>query len=367
MNATIKLLKQLMEFHPVSDDIKSVNKCVSFLENYLSSHNVYTRLEKLNNRRILYAGTYETKTPSLLFNAHLDVVPADAGGFTFKQKNGWIFGRGSADCLGNSAVLAQMLIHCKGRADAGVIFSTDEEIGGYTTKAMIDKGYCGKVLLILDKIGPAYEVALAQKGVLTLKLIARGKSCHGSEPWTGKNAIDRLIQGYTKIKTLFPAIKKGNEWHTTVSANVVSAGTVFNRVPDYAEMILDIRYTEETLPKLLARRIRDISGLKVKIESIYPLIYCERSEIVSELIGAMQQSLKHKIKITRLNAATDARYFAALKLPIIMLGIPSKNPHASDEKAQIKGMLLYQKMFESLCGLRLNALCKSGRKDIKPA
>ncbi|MFC1461640.1 M20 family metallopeptidase [Verrucomicrobiota bacterium] len=355
MNATVKLVKQLMAFRPVSADQPNVNACVEFLRDYLARHKVYTRIEKLKRRAILYAATRRIKAPSILFNAHLDVVPADEKNFRFRERSGWIWGRGSGDCLGNCAVLAQVLIQCRGQADAGAIFSTDEEIGGHTTRVMVDKGFRGKVVIIMD--GGGYRMGVAQKGILTLKLTASGKACHGSAPWLGKNALDRLIGGYLKVKKIFPPVKKGDEWHTTCSANVMSAGTVFNRVPDRAELILDIRHTGNTSARKLVRKIRTVSGLKAEVLAQCPVVHCdERSVILRELRKFMETSLKHRIDTVRMNGATDARHFTVLNVPIVMIGIPGKNAHADNERANIKGMLAYQAMLENLCKHSLPSL-----------
>ncbi len=359
MIPTVKLVKQLMEFQTVSEDIQNINKCVDFLKQYLETNGVYTRLEKLKTRKILYAAVRKTKTPAILFNAHLDVVPAADKMFRLKKQNGCIYGRGTADCLGNCAVLAQVLIQCRDRSDVGVIFSTDEEIGGNTTRAMIHKGYRGDIIIIMDSVRDRCDITTAQKGVLTLKLTASGKSCHGSSPWLGKNAIDRLIKGYIKIKTLFPQIKRGDEWHTSLSANMISAGTVFNRVPDHAEMILDIRYTETTSPRDLIGKIRKISGLKIDIEADYPVFCCDEHGIVlQELRSFMAKNLRRRINLIRMNGATDARHFVNLKVPVAMIGIPGKGHHADEERVNIKQMLNYQAMLVRLCMQSLNSLGK---------
>lgn len=351
MHPTVELLKQLMEFRAVSSDVERVNASVEFLRRYLSRAGVYTRVERLGKRKILYGATRKTKSPSILFNAHLDVVPADDETFRFRERNGWIWGRGSGDCLGNCAVLARTLISCRDRADAGAIFTTDEESSGATTAHMVEKGYRGKLILVLDTTGADFEMATAHKGMLTLKLIATGKSCHGSSPWLGVNAIDRLIEGYNKVKALFPPVKPGNEWHTTCSCNMISAGTVFNRVPDRAEMVLDIRHTgSKASAKVLTRRIATVSGLKVEVLTSMPVVRSDaRHPILRELRRFLAAHLKRRIDLKRLNAATDARHFVALNAPIAMMGIPYRNPHASNERAHIKGMLLFQKTIEDLC------------------
>ncbi len=351
MNDTTSLLRQLMEFKPVSADRASVNKAVEFMHKYLAAAGLYTIIENFNGLKILYAAARKTKTPAILFNAHIDVVPADEQTFRFRERNGWIWGRGAGDCLGNCAVLARMLVDCSRGADAGVIFSSDEEIGGDTVVHMLKKGFGSKLVIIMDTTSPGHEISIAHKGMLTLKLIAAGKACHGSAPWLGKNAIDRLIDGYGKIKPMFSTVKPGDEWHTTCSANIIQAGTVFNRVPDRAEMTLDIRFIcTPTAARKLVQKIRKKSGLEVEVQRLIPgVIGNARNRLLTELRTFMAGHLKRHIGVLRMNGATDARHFRLLKAPIAMIGIPYKNPHAADERASIKGMLAYQEMLTDLC------------------
>ena len=345
---TRQLLKKMMAFRAVSGDVPSVNRLADFLSRYLRSKRILTKMEKLDGRKILYASTTKGKRSRILFNAHLDVVPADEATFACKQKGSWITGRGSGDCLGNCAVIAHVLTAVAGRADIGAIFSTDEEIGGKTTACMIDHGYKGDFVIILDAGG--YRIATAQKGVLRIALKAAGTSCHGSAPWRGVNAIDRLIEGYLKVKKLFPRVREGNEWHTTMSANIIHAGTVFNRVPDEAEMILDIRHTEKTSPRELTKRIKSASGLKATVVQKDPVVFCnEKDPQLLELSGFMKKHLRRKIRIVRMNGATDARHFTKLRVPIAMIGIPTSGAHSRIERASIPGMKTYEKMLKKYC------------------
>ena len=362
MNSTIALLKQCMAFQPVSDRLDNVNRLVAFLNSYLKKAGVYTRVETLQGRKILYAATRATQLPAILFSAHLDVVPATDAEFKIREKSGWLWGRGSADCLGHCALLAELLIALKGQADVGVIFATDEEIGGLTTRAMVEKGYRGKLAVIVDTNQPNRELCVAQKGICTIKLTAAGKACHGSTPWLGDNAIDRLIEGYVKVKSLFPAVKPGREWKNTCSANIINAGTVFNRIPDHAEMVLDIRHTEITTPVRLLRDLRKISGLKAECIQTSPVVFCDAQHpVLKQFAQFMSRHLGHPVPISRMNGATDARHFSALKVPIAILGAWGENIHGAGERVNINSLLEHQRMLVALCQTGLPALdaCRS--------
>lgn len=343
-----QLLKKLMAFRAVSADVKAVNRAVDFSRAYLKERGLRTCIEKLDGRKILYASTTSGKKSGVLFNAHLDVVPASADVFRIRERAGWIYGRGAGDCLGNCAVTMNIVSRLVGKADAGLILSTDEESGGLTTRHMVDLDYIGDRIIIMD--GGGYRIVVAQKGVFSLKLSAKGKSCHGSTPWRGENAIDRLIDGYQKIRRFYSRAKKDNEWHTTMSANIIHAGTVFNRVPDEAEMVLDIRHTEKDTPAQIARRIRTTSGLKVQCLRKQPIVFCDaKHPDITTLQTLMQKRLRRKINIVRMNGATDARHFVKLKIPIIIMGVPGKGAHSDGEGVSIKGLKRYEDMLTEYC------------------
>jgi acetylornithine deacetylase/succinyl-diaminopimelate desuccinylase-like protein len=344
-HSTVKLLETMMAFRPVSDDVASVNRLTSFLADYLAGHGVWTRVERVGARRALYAAARKTRKPRILAVTHLDVVPAEPALFTLRRRGDWLMGRGVGDCLGNAAVLAQALIRTVGQADAGVIFSTDEEIGGATTNALAKRGYQGKAVLVLDSEGLMPHLVVAQKGMLTLRLIAQGRACHGSTPWAGINAIDRLLEGYQKVRPLFPPVRADDAWRPTLSANVIRGGTANNRVPDRAELVLDIRWTEAVRPAELLRRIRAKSGLKVEVLAQCPVVTTDpASPVVRDFQLALQHAFGRTPNIRRLNGATDARHFARHGVPIIITSIPYEGPHASCERASARGLLRFEEL-----------------------
>jgi succinyl-diaminopimelate desuccinylase len=235
-----------------------------------------------------------------------------------------------------------------GKARVGAIFSTDEELGGFTTKHMVRKGYAGTLILIAD--GGGYRVGYAQKGRLAVWLRAKGKAAHGAAPWRGANAFDLLIEGYRKVRKLFPPLREGDEWHDTASANVVRAGDAMNRVPDKAEMFLDIRYTGETPKSELVRRIRAASGLTVEAKLVSPQLLGDKNDAhIAALIDFMEQHLGREIDTVRLNGATDARHFVKLRRPIAIIGVPSRGAHAANEAVNIKGLERYRAMLRDYC------------------
>ena len=344
MRPTVDLLSELMACRPVTADVECVNSAVEVVRRHLGDAGLQTCVEDLDGRGVLYASAVPGKTPRVLLNAHLDVVPADEEMFRLREEGGRFAGRGTHDCLGNSAIAAQALIRTKGLASAGVVFSTDEETGGETTEAMVRRGYgAADLVLVLD--GAGYAITTAQKGVLTVSMKASGTACHGAEPWKGENAIDKLVDGYARVRELFPPVRPADEWRNTMIAATIGAGTVHNRVPDEAEMVLNIRYTETTTADELLERLKQASGLTVEARmACPPVFFSDETPAFARLAECMRQTLGRDIDLIRMNGATDARHFAEIGVPVAIIGAPGEDPHGAGECVEADGLAAYEDM-----------------------
>ena len=342
MMATRELMTKLISFQPVSADVDKVNELVDFLHGYLEGNGVHTALEQLGDRKILYAATHPGKTSRILLNSHLDVVPADKKMFTVTQDGDWLCGRGTHDCLGNTALLARLLVQLNNEADIGAVFSTDEELGGETTRFMVERGYSARELvLVVD--GSGNSLVTAQKGVLSLTMRARGQGCHAAKPWEGHNAIDALIDGYQKIRPLFPDVAPPDTWRDTMAATTIQAGTVHNRVPETAEMSLNIRVIEGTEADELLERLRKLSGLEIDVNMQCPPVFCPPDNPrLKALRETMAAHLGREIMIKRSNGATDARHFVDMGVPIGIIGVPGRDLHGDNEALSARGLQDYE-------------------------
>jgi acetylornithine deacetylase/succinyl-diaminopimelate desuccinylase-like protein len=159
-----------------------------------------------------------SKRPVLLA-AHADVVGVEREKWTVDPfagvvKDGYVIGRGAIDFKGGLAVFAQAVLDLAAnrvRLDRDVIFlsEADEEGGLYNTSWLArtawDKIDCEFSLneggwIIQGKDGrPSYvAISTADKGAVSLKLIARGTSTHSSMP-RPDNAIYTLARALTKL------------------------------------------------------------------------------------------------------------------------------------------------------------------------
>ncbi|MEO6398487.1 MAG: M20/M25/M40 family metallo-hydrolase [Tepidiformaceae bacterium] len=268
-----------------------------------------------------------SKRPFMLLN-HTDVVPVqrefwDEEPFSGLIKEGHIWGRGALDMKGLGIVQLVTFLNLKRLGvplARDVIFfaMADEEAGSefgvrwlernhpesLDAEFVINEGGGGTTELFgVER--PVYNVAVAEKGPVWLRLIAEGTPGHGSVPH-GDNAVDRLMRALGAIEqwqrplSVSPGLReyfgrlsragiyKGDPTArglekaaandprvralltNTISATGLTAGVKVNVIPAFAEATLDCRLLPGVKPELfLAELEAIISDPRVRIERIH--------------------------------------------------------------------------------------------------
>jgi len=173
--------------------------------------------------------------PSLLLLSHLDVVAANPKEWSvdpFKGlvKDGFVWGRGTLDMKGMTAVEAMVLKllkrnNVKLKGDVILAATADEEKGGEAGAGWLAENHLDKVRAeyVLNEGGgmaismdgkSIFTVNTAEKGILWFKIKAKGKPGHGSVPGGADNAILRMnkvvekLGNYRAEMTLIPTVRQ---------------------------------------------------------------------------------------------------------------------------------------------------------------
>lgn len=345
----VDLLCDLMRIKSVSTDIHEVNRCVSFLRAKLEAEGLFCQTETFDEgRQALWASNIEGKRPDLLMVVHLDVVPVDSDEqFEPVIDGDTISGRGSVDCKGNSVAAIEALretaADAASGASIGIIFTTDEEIGGNTTRGMVERGYGATKAALVYDAGAKSNIFIAQKGIVELRLVAEGKGGHASCPWQFDNPIFTLMEALARLRAhwdaKYPHVP-GQDWHNSFAPCTLSAGKASNQIPDTATATINIRFIETSTPDEIVEEVRKVTGLKVESSAVSqccffppdnPLIDI-LSEVISESYGGA------KVGHYRMNGATDARHLSPLGVPVAIMGITGSGAHQSDEHASLSSI-----------------------------
>jgi acetylornithine deacetylase/succinyl-diaminopimelate desuccinylase-like protein len=192
--------------------------------------------------------------PGLLFAPHLDTVSV-AGmvvdPFGGEISDGRLYGRGACDTKGTAAAMLWALRERCGRlADlpvaVGFVGLMGEE-AGQPGSIHFARHHGDEFSFAVVGEPTSLETVHAHKGCLWHRLSAVGRSCHGSTPERGDNAIRKLMPVLeallVHLEEAFPRYSDEVLGKPTVSLGTIRGGSSPNIVPDSCEAFLDVRET----------------------------------------------------------------------------------------------------------------------------
>jgi len=321
--------------------------------------------------------------PTLLFNGHMDVVPAGERDrwswdpFGGETRDGYVLGRGATDMKGGLAGLLVALRKIAAFDDlrGRVLFMAvaDEETGGeFGTRFLLERGYTGDGCLIAEPSGQ--NPTIGQKGNLWLNAIAEGNSAHGSlSPLVGENAIRKMSEVIEAVYSLWdvewpsPDLARELIEHSqsmlnaegltapaealrrvTVNVGKVHGGEKVNMVPGRCTAEFDLRIpigvsTGEVLQEL-KRRVRDRFPTGVAVEpktTPNEANFTDPKEpFVQNVLSAIRAVTGKESQPMLQWASSDARYFRHLSIPTLQFGPAElEGIHSTDERVKIRDLI----------------------------
>jgi succinyl-diaminopimelate desuccinylase len=301
---------------------------------------------------------------TLIFNGHLDVVPAGDPSqwkyppFQGKLSKGRIYGRGASDMKSGIA----SFIHALSTIDRSKLsfhqgavilhLVSDEESHGHQGMGFLSQrgGIRGDAALVGEPTD--LQPVIAQKGALWLRISTLGKSAHSSKPHLGVNAIEKMI----KLMERLSSIPLGKEHpllgKPTLSIGTIQGGTKINVVPDRCEIEVDRRMLpgekkEEVLGKL--KGVLDLLQsqdpfFKYRMEEIdfaEPSEVNPEEEIVKMGVEAIQKVMGKKPLLRAFSGFTDSRFYVnQCHIPTLIFGPGGVDQsHTTDESVEVDALV----------------------------
>jgi succinyl-diaminopimelate desuccinylase len=334
MKDLLDLTKDLIRFKSMLSRPDEIRRCVDFIERFLKDIGATSKRIECNGVPSIAAVPGTDFAPVLLMS-HIDVVDAPDELFEPVEKEGKLYGRGSFDDK-YAAALSMILFRehfykakregrTQGDLPLGILITGDEEAGGFKGAREALKRIRTDFCIALDG-GNVRKIVTKEKGVLRLKLISRGKAAHGSRPWLGENAIEKLFEDYQNIKSFFRD-EAPEHWHKTINFSIIHAGKSANQVPDLAEAVFDVRYTEKDDVDALVKQVRGKIKGELLVEMKEPLFLGGESaylDLLLDISTGMTLGFEH--------GASDARFLKEHGTPGIVWGADGDlSAHAYDE------------------------------------
>ena len=395
------------------------------LHDYLRQHfpRVHAELkrEPQGPHSVLYTwpGTDASLRPVVLLG-HLDVVPVEPGTeatwtrppYSGDIADGYVWGRGALDDKGSVLAILEAV---EGLLAAGhtprrtvlLAFGGDEEVGGHegaqamakllrergvTPEAVLDEGGMMLTGTVPGVKAPVALVGVAEKGMVSVELVAQGEGGHSSMP-PRQTAVGVLSRAISRLEeSPMPAELRGgsralfdfvgpempfgmrlvfaNLWlfeplvvrqlsaqpSTNAAVRTTTAATMFegsvkdNVLPSRARAVVNFRILPgDSVEGVLAHVRRVVEDPRVKVGTLGFL--SEPSPVSrtdSEAWGVLQRSIRQVfpealVAPYLMVGATDARYFAGLSdnvyrfMPLRLEREDLPRLHGRDERVSIQG------------------------------
>jgi len=374
-----------------------------------------------------WPGAAASASPVVLM-AHYDVVPVDESDdwthppFEGRVEGGWVYGRGALDDKGPLLIVLEAAENLLAAGftparDVYLSFGGNEEVHGAAAASIAtslrERGIVPWLVLdeggaVVDAplpfaLGAAAMVGVGEKGILTLRLTARGDGGHASAPprltAVGRiaRAVNRLTPNtfpartppaITRMLSLFADKARGADQtllrtlatfpgltarafaamggepaavvRTTVAATMQTGGTAANVLPSQASATLNLRIAlGETVGGTMRRVKRRIADARVEVtvlESSDPSPESPTDNAQFGLIvAAVNASYPDAVTVPFVcMAATDSRHFHDFSpavyrfAPLEMSNAQRASIHGVDERVEIASLERGEKFHRAL-------------------
>jgi len=311
------------------------------------------KIEKFNNKGVQSVLIYSSKTRpqkfKVILNGHLDVVPGK--NFQFKPKiiKGRLYGSGAADMKANLACFIKVFKEVVNKVSypLGLQIVTDEELGGFKgTKFQIEKGV--RADFVISGESTSLNIVSKTKGVLRVRISCAGKTSHGAYVWNGINAISQMSMFITRLNNSHPNPDR-EKWITTINvATIETNNKAFNKIPEYCEIVLDIRYIPEDKKKIIDD-VRKLLTKDMKFEVIIdepPLSNNDKNYYIQQLRKTCKSILGKEVKLYGAHGTSDARHFTNTNSTGIEFGAGGANIGCDNEYMDIKTLEKYEEILK---------------------
>ncbi len=323
-------LRKLVSYPTVNGDELPLAKAVAEI---MDGYGFTTEVADFGGNRGNALIDYGDSDNLLLFNGHLDVVPAGEGWdtdpfvLTEKDGDGKLYGRGSCDMKAGIAAFMAAAIKAKDEdrvknCKLRMVLVADEEIDGIGAQYYTDNTPPSAKTIVVIGEPTEFQMQIAHRGVTRFKVTIEGKQVHSGMPWDGINAIEMMALLVGKVAAFDRSrrgVKVGILPPPTMTCTVLNSGVKENVVPGIATLLIDCRTvpgdTKETLGAELDKMLKELfEGTEVKY-SVECFISLEPSETepdsrVCRLMGeAIKRVTGEDGVITFFNACCDMPYF----------------------------------------------------------
>ncbi|MET3703647.1 acetylornithine deacetylase [Citrobacter sp. UYEF32] len=360
MMTSREMLEQLVAFNTTSRE--SNLALIEFVGRYLTGLGV--DYELIHNAEGSKANLYARLGPpghgGVMLSGHSDVVPVDGQNwsvppFALTERDGKLYGRGTADMKGFIACILAAIPHFLAQPLAQPLhlaISYDEEVGCLGVRTLLDalSHRADKPAICLIGEPTELQPVLGHKGKLGVRCEVQGAACHSAYAPQGVNAIEyaaKLIHHLTLIGQRLAAPEhhdgRFDPPFTTVQTGLIQGGRALNIVPADCAFDFEVRTLPQDDAQEVARELESYAqrellptmravnrdaAIRFYPISSYPGLYTAAQSAAARLVAHLTGSEK----FSTVAFGTEGGLFHQSGIPSVICGPGSMaQGHKPDE------------------------------------
>ncbi|PJF48069.1 MAG: M20 family peptidase [Chloroflexi bacterium] len=347
--AMTELLTRIVSLESFSADKAGVDDVARLIAQELRSLNAEVTIFPQTTTGDHVLGVFNRGAGSpILMLLHMDTVhPRGSFAARYKIADGKMYGPGVFDMKASHvialyAVQALQALGQMPRREIRTLFTSDEEIGSFTSEALIiEQARGAQLVMVMEPALADGRLKSSRRGVGNFTVVARGRASHaGGGHERGINAIQEMAHHILAIHALTD-YQRGIA--TTVSE--IQGGIAHNVVPDRCEIHVDARANTQADADWLTRQIYSLRpvlpGAQLEVSGKFerPPMECnaERLAIFERMkqIVAPILTLEHGPS----GAGSDAAFTAPIAPTMDGLGAVGDGLHAADEHILLSSLV----------------------------
>ncbi len=378
---TEDILAKLVSFDTTSRD--SNIPLIAWVEDYLDKYDVpHFRIDyEAGHKTNLLANIGPDIGGGIVLSGHTDVVPVDGQNwqtdpFTLTERDGLLYGRGSADMKGFIAValaLVPEFVKLDLRIPIHLAFSCDEEVGCKGVRPLVDflRNHAKKPSAAIIGEPTSMQVVNGHKSAVRFSTEVTGHESHSALTDQGVNAImvaGEIIHEISKIREELIAIGDASNRYdppySTIHIGVISGGTANNIVPKSCSFNWETRLLPDADENFVPDRITALTRkLEPAMKAVSPDagIFFAQANAVPGLAAEKDSPAEllalrcsHTNSTHTVSYGTEAGLFQQAGIPAVVCGPGSiEQAHKPDEYIAVSELrkceVFLRRLAESCC------------------
>lgn len=347
-SASVGMIRKLVGFPTVSRD--SNLELIHFIRDTLKPFGADVRLthDDAKRKANLFATLGPRGEPGMVLSGHTDVVPVegqpwDTDPFDVVEKDGRLYGRGTADMksfIACALALAPEFVRRGLKTPLHLALSYDEEVGclgvGRLIADLMRAGIHPRACIVGEPT--QMRPVIAHKGKKSYRCTVRGLAGHSAYAPHGVNAVEYAAEAVAFLRNMArrhrdrgPYDRGFDVAYTTVHTGVMHGGVVLNVIPHECTFDFEFRHLPGDDPETLLREFKEF--VRTRLEPEMRAVHTASGFVIEPLseiplldtgpeneVVALAQELSGEREFGKVSFGTEASQFHRAGIPTVVCG-----------------------------------------------